>query len=80
MENLTNQVLELKNGKNYLIVRQAIFNGTTYFFGAEVSEDGEDITDNFLFFERVDKDGKFLVKEVKDPEILEILAKNIKVE
>lgn len=79
MKNLTNQIIELKNGKNYFIVRQATYHDKTYYFGAEVTADEENFTNNFLFFERIDKDGKFLVKEVKDPNIIEILAKNIKI-
>jgi hypothetical protein len=79
MENLTNQILELKNGKNYFIVRQAVYGGNTYFLGAEVTADEEDFTNNFLFFERIDEDDKFLVKEVKDPKILEVLARNIRI-
>ena len=35
---------------------------------------------NFLFFERIDEDGKFLVNVVTDPDLLQILAKNIKIE
>ncbi len=79
MENLTNQILELKNGKNYYIVRQAVYKKVTYYLGAELTADNEDFTNNFLFFERIDEDGKFLVKQVKDPKILEVLARNIKI-
>ena len=31
MENLTNQVLELANGKKCFILRQAVYKGNTYF-------------------------------------------------
>lgn len=79
MENLTNQILELKDGKNYFIMRQATYKGKTYFFAAEVTPDEEDFTNNFTFFEKVEKDGKFLVKEVTDPDTLKILANNIKI-
>ncbi len=79
MENLTNKILELKDGTNYFIVRQATYRGKTYFFGVEVTADEENFTNNFLFFERIDEDGKFLVKVVKDPAILEVLSKNIKI-
>ena len=80
MENLTNQVLTLANGKNYLVLRQAAYKGVTYFLGAEVTPDGEDFTNKFAFLERVDVDGKFCVKEVTDSAVLEVLAKNIKLD
>ena len=80
MENLSNKVLELKNGKNYFIIRQALYRGKTYYFAVEVTEDEDDYTNNFLFFERVDVDGKFSVLEVTDPKLLEVLARNIHLE
>lgn len=78
MENYTNQVLELKNGSKYYVLRQATYKGVTYFFGAELTPDGEDFTNKFIFLEKVDKDGKFVVREVTDETIIEVLAKNIK--
>ena len=80
MENITNQVLKLSNGKQYFVLRQAVYKGTTYYFGAELDETEEDFTNNFIFLEKLERDGKFIVKEVKDQEILEVLAKNIKID
>lgn len=80
MENLTNQVLNLKSGKKYFVLRQASYKGVTYFLGAEITHDGEDFTNQFVFFEDIKRDGKSLVKEVKDPAILQVLAKNIKLD
>lgn len=79
MENLTNQILELKDGKNYFVVRQAVYGGKTYYFAAEVTADNESFTNNFLFLERIEENGKFLVKIVTDPKILDVLTKNIKI-
>ena len=70
MENLTNQVLKLASGKQYFVIRQASYKGVTYFLAAEITPDGEDFTNNFLFFENINEDGKSKVKEVKDPAIL----------
>ena len=80
MENLTNQVLKLANGKNYFVLRQAVYKGVTYYFGAELDETEEDFTNNFVFLEKMEVEGKFVVKEVTDPKIIEILAKNIKID
>ena len=80
MENLTNQILKLSNGVRYFILRQATYKGVTYFLGAGVTEDGEDFTNEFVFLENVGQDGKIAVKKVTDPKIIEVLAKNIKVE
>lgn len=80
MDNLTNQVLELANGHKYFVIRQAAYQGKTYYFGAELTENAEDFTNQFIFLERIEKDGQFLVVEVKNPEILSVLAKNIKLD
>ena len=79
MENITNQVLDLANGKKYFILRQAVYKGTSYFLGAELTEDEEDFTNEFAFLERVGDEG-LKIKKVTDPAIIEILAKNIKIE
>ena len=80
MDNLTNQILKLNNGVSYFVLRQAAYKGVTYFLGAEVTSDGEDFTNKFAFLEKIDVDGKFCVKEVTDKSVLEILAKNIKLD
>jgi hypothetical protein len=78
MENLTNQILDLNNGEKYFVLRQAVYKGKTYFFGAEVTEDEEDFTNNFVFLEKVGDEG-LKVKKVKDKAVIEVLAKNIKI-
>lgn len=80
MENLTNKVLELANNKKYFVLRQAAYKGKTYYFGAEVTPDGEDFTNEFIFLERIERDGKFNVKEVTDKATLKVLAENIKLD
>ena len=79
MENLTNQVLALANGKKYFVLRQAVYKGTTYFLVAELTDDEEDFTNNFAFLEKVGTEG-LKVKKVTDKSIIEVLAKNIKIE
>ncbi|UKI58570.1 MAG: hypothetical protein L6V81_04075 [Clostridium sp.] len=41
--------------KQYFILRQASYKGTTYFLGALTTPDGEDFTNDFAFLEKVDK-------------------------
>lgn len=80
MENLTNQILKLANNKTYFILRQATYKGTTYFLGAETTPDQEDFTNNFAFLEQIVVDGAMYTRVVKDPEVIEVLAKNIKLD
>lgn len=80
MENLTNQIIKLGNDKSYFILRQATYKGTTYFLGAEVTPDQEDFTNNFAFLEQIVVDGAMYTREVKNQDIIEVLAKNIKLD
>lgn len=79
MENITNQILELDDGSKYFVLRQAVYKGVTYFLGAEVTPDEEDFTNEFVFLERVGEED-LMVRKVTDPAIIEILAKNIKID
>ena len=79
MENLTNQVLALANGKKFFVLRQAVYKGTTYVLSAELTEDEEDFTNNFIFLQKVGDEG-LKVKKVKDQNIIDVLAKNIKLD
>ncbi len=79
MENLTNQILELANGMKYFVLRQAVFKGNTYFLAAQVTEEEDNFTNDFVFLQKVEGD-EFKVKKVTDKNIIEILAKNIKIE
>ena len=79
MENLTNQVLRLEDNTRYFVLRQAVYKGKTYFLGAELTPDGEDFTNQFVFLEKVDGE-EVEVQVVTDKEIIEDLAKNIKIE
>ena len=79
MENLTNQVLNLEDGTKYFILRQAVYKGKTYFLGAELTPDGEDFTNEFVFLEKIEGE-ELEVELVTDKEVIEVLAKNIKIE
>lgn len=80
MENITNKVMELNNGKKYFIIRQALYKDVTYYFATLLTDDEEDFTGDFIFLERYETDGKAHVREVTDNKIIEVLAKNIKVD
>ena len=79
MENLTNQILELGNDQKYFVLRQAAYKGNTYYLAAEITDNEEEFTNNFTFFQRIEgENGNFSVKVVRDQSVLEVLSKNIK--
>ena len=74
MENKINKIMHLKNGAKYLILNQAIYQGKNYYFAVRVSDDEEDIVDEFQMLSEEVKDGKMYISTVKDPDTLKLLA------
>jgi len=78
MENRINKVITLKNGKKYVVLNQAIYKESNYFFVVGLKEDESDLTDEFRIVEEVNKDGKKFIKGVHDQALINLLAKYLK--
>lgn len=77
MENKTNQVLELANNKQYIVLRQVIYKGNTYYVTSEIKNDGDDFDKNLTLLKETAEDGKTYVNIVRDPEIIKIVMEHI---
>ena len=82
MENRTGQILELENGQQFLILRQAMYKDKLYYVVDTVvaSPDGDEekstLAKQFSIIEEVEQDGKIFYKTIEDAEIaLKILEK-----
>ncbi|MBQ2408860.1 MAG: hypothetical protein II309_05440 [Bacilli bacterium] len=80
MENRINQVVELENGKEYYILKQAVYGGDNYFVAAEVSEDGEDLKDKFIILHETKENGESYIEFENDSKIIQILLKHLHIE
>ena len=78
MENRINKIITLKDGKKYIILNQAIYKDTNYFFVVGVTENGEDVTEEFRIVEEVKKDSKKYIRDVKDEKLIQLLSKYLK--
>ncbi len=74
MENRINKIMHLKNGAKYLILNQAIYQGKNYYFAVRVSDDEENIIDEYQMLCEEIKDGKIFVSTVDNPDTLRLLA------
>lgn len=74
MENRINKIINLKNGSKYLVLNQAYYKGNNYYFAVAVTEDEQDLMDEFRLLEEKNVDGKLLISSVKDPETIKLLA------
>ena len=77
MENRINHVVELDNGKKYFILKQAIYMNDNYFIVAEVTEDEEDLKDNFLVLHETKENGEAFINIETDPKVLQIILKHL---
>lgn len=78
MENRINKIMTLKDGKKYIVLNQAIYKGTNYFFVVRITEDENDVTDEFRIIEEVLKDDKRYIRNVEDEKMIELLSKYLK--
>lgn len=77
MENKTNQVLELANNKEYVVLRQVVYKGNTYYVTSEIHNDGDDFDKNLTLLKETVEDGKSYVNIVRDPEIVKVVMSHI---
>ena len=79
MENRINKIMTLTDGKKYIILNQAIYKETNYFFVVRVSEDLTNIEEEFRIIEEVKKDDKRYIRDVKDEKMIQLLSKYLKI-
>ena len=80
MVNRINQVVVLENGKKYFILKQAVYSGDNYFVVAEVTDDEQDLKEKFAVLHETIENGETYIEFEKNPSILEILFKHLKLE
>ncbi|MDD6223762.1 MAG: hypothetical protein PUB18_02040 [bacterium] len=74
MENRINKILNLKNGHKYLVLNQAYYKGNNFYFAVKITDDEEDVTDEFRLLEEKQVDGKIIISTVEDPKMIKLLA------
>ena len=77
MENKTNQVLELANNKQYVVLRQVVYKGDTYYVTSEIYNDGDDFDKNLTLLKETVEDGSTYVNIVRNPEIVKVIMEHI---
>ncbi len=77
MENRINQVMELADGRKYVVLKQAIYKGDNYFVAIRTTDNEEDVTDEFVVFQEVDYNGQKSVKKIKDPNLVSLICKYV---
>lgn len=77
MINRINQVMELADGKKYVVVKQAIYKGKTYYVSLRLTDDEENVMEELVVFEEVDFNNQKSVQKVKDQNILKLVLEYV---
>ena len=76
MNNRINKIFVLDDNKKYLVINQAMYKNESYLLLNEVNEEENEIlTDVMIVREVIEPDGAMSVEIVKDPTLLQLLAK-----
>ena len=77
MENRINKVMELENGKKYIVLKQAVYKNNNYFVSARLTDDEKDILEEYVIFEEVEYNGKKSVQKVTDSNLFKLIVKYV---
>ena len=71
LENI--KLITLSNGSKWIEAAQTIYNNEKYKYLLEVNNTEDDITDNVKFVSEYDDNGKTMIRDVNDTNILRII-------
>ena len=72
-----NEIIELAHGKKHIVLDVTKYEGKYYYYVVEVTQDEQDVTENFKVITTVSENGNLFVKSVKD-DLSDILVKIFK--
>ena len=77
MENRTNQVVELEDGKEYFVLRQIAYKGDTYYVTTELLDGKEKTSEDVKVLKESIVDGETYLTIVTDAKIIEIIYNHL---
>lgn len=69
---MVDKIIELENGKSYVILDETMLNSTKYYFGLRINEK-EEPTNNYLFFEEYKEGNDTFLTPIEDENMKGIL-------
>lgn len=67
MVNHIHEKMTLEDGKKYIIMKQAIYKNENYYVAVRLTDDEEDVKDEYKVFHEIIVEGETRVEEVSDP-------------
>ncbi len=75
-ENRINQIMELANGKKYIVIKQAVYKENNYFVSLQIT-DKEDEKEELVIFQEIKEQNQQRVKKVNDPNLFALICKYV---
>ncbi len=79
MENNTNKIVILQDGREYAIYRHILYQGRTFYLAFELEKDRENLKEDLVVLEQLKYEGQESIKIVKDAEIIKTILENVEV-
>ncbi len=76
MENKISKIFTLADNSKYIVVKQAVYKGETYYLLSKINDEETDILNEFKFVKEIVSAEDTFLKEVEDKNILTILIKH----
>lgn len=77
MENNTNKVIELEDGKEYLVLKQILYKENTYYVTSELFDGGDNFDKHLTILKEEKENGDTFIEVVTDPKIIEVISKHL---
>ena len=78
MENRINKVIKLSDNKKYYLLKQAVYNNESYYTAVQVTDDMQQLTEEFSLLHETKENDKIYFAQVKDPKMIQLLLKYMK--
>lgn len=77
MVNHIHEKMTLEDGRKYIVVKQAVYKNDNYYVAARLTEDEEDVVDEYKVFHEMIIDGENRVEEVSDNNIFQLILSHV---
>lgn len=73
MTNHIHEKMTLEDGRKYIVIKQAVYKNENYYVAARLTDNEEDVVDEYKVFHEMDIEGETRVEEVSDQTIFNLI-------
>lgn len=77
MVNHIHEQMTLEDGRKYVVVKQAVYKNDNYYVCARLTDDGENIKDEYKVFHELLEENTVRMEEVSDSSIFKLIVSSV---